>query len=67
MTWGPYVNCHPVRTPDEQEQADEQRLARRNGRRLGYVFAIALGVIGLRNCAAQGEAVSAPTVCPAPP
>lgn len=57
MTWGRYVEVEPERTPEELEELEEARKARKSLRRLGYLLAIGFAVVGLRNCAAMGDAI----------
>lgn len=57
MTWGPYVNCEPMRDAEELERLEEERQARKRLRRLGLLLAFAFGVAGLRNCASMGAAL----------
>lgn len=57
MTWGPYVTIEPKRSPEELEELEERRKARKLARRLGFALAIAFALMGLRNCAAMGDAI----------
>jgi len=57
MTWGPYVNCDPVRSPEEAERLEEERAARRTTRNLGFILLVLFAFAGLEQCAAIGDRV----------
>lgn len=67
MTWGPFIRVEPMRTLEEAERIAEERIARARMRRLGWILALVLCAVGVRNCAAVGDRMEREAACAIPP